>query len=48
MGAVSHFSAIKLAYFRGHLTAGMLVDDCRRGAMMSVGMGEGQIKPYLE
>jgi acyl transferase domain-containing protein/NADPH:quinone reductase-like Zn-dependent oxidoreductase/NAD(P)-dependent dehydrogenase (short-subunit alcohol dehydrogenase family)/acyl carrier protein len=43
-GSLNQASAIRVAFFRGHLGN---TDDLRRGAMLAVGLGEAQALPYL-
>lgn len=48
MGGLSHRSACKVAFFRG-LYAAKLADSSKfRGAMISVGLSENAVEPYIE
>ncbi|KAM0812782.1 putative polyketide synthase protein [Seiridium cardinale] len=47
-GYISHTAAIQIAYHRGHVAALYKSRDLPPGAMMSVGVGEHEIAPYLE
>ena len=46
-GALSHASAIKLAFHRGFLAAQLARSTHSPGAMISVGLSEQQIQPYV-
>ncbi|KAF2240016.1 reducing type I polyketide synthase [Viridothelium virens] len=47
IGAISHQSACKIAYFRGKCAAELEASVESRGAMMSVGLSDGEIEPYF-
>ena len=47
-GALSAASAIKLAYYRGVGSALMAESSGRSGGMLSVGLSEAAIQPYIE
>ncbi|KAK6538230.1 hypothetical protein TWF694_011109 [Orbilia ellipsospora] len=47
-GAISHESAIKIAYFRGMGGSAASNDPTKNGTMMSVGLGEKEISPILQ
>lgn len=46
-GAVSKISALKIAFFRGQLAARLAEARESRGSMMSVGLSQDSIEPYL-
>jgi acyl transferase domain-containing protein len=48
MGGLSHESACKVAYFRGQYAAKLAKSPDFHGSMMSVGLSETAIAPYLE
>lgn len=48
MGGISHRSACIVAYFRGKYAAKLANSDQHRGAMMSVGISESQLVPYIK
>ncbi|KAF3910969.1 hypothetical protein AA313_de0200827 [Arthrobotrys entomopaga] len=47
-GAISHESAMKVAYFRGLAAAAVAGDPTINGTMMSVGLNEKEILPFFE
>ncbi|KAL9089978.1 MAG: hypothetical protein Q9165_005507 [Trypethelium subeluteriae] len=47
IGAISHHSACKIAYFRGKCAAELEASVESRGAMMSVGLSGDEIEPYF-
>ncbi|KAI9842656.1 MAG: Type I Iterative PKS [Sclerophora amabilis] len=47
-GGLSCQSACKVAFFRGKLTATLANTNKGRGAMMSVGLSEAEMEPFLE
>ncbi|KAI4168739.1 MAG: hypothetical protein LQ343_006175 [Gyalolechia ehrenbergii] len=46
-GAISHRSALKIAYYRGLSASSLLQEGCLPGAMMAVGLSEKDVLPYL-
>ncbi|KAI1088165.1 hypothetical protein F5B19DRAFT_472472 [Rostrohypoxylon terebratum] len=48
IGALSHESACKVAYFRGQLAGKLRAETRTPGAMMSVNMSEAEVPAYLE
>lgn len=46
-GALSRFSAVKVAYFRGELSS-RLENEVKGSAMMAVGLSTERVLPYLE
>ena len=48
MGGLSHRSACKVAFFRGLYAAKLAESSKFRGAMMSVGLSEEAVEPYIE
>ncbi|KAL8994171.1 MAG: hypothetical protein Q9169_005790 [Polycauliona sp. 2 TL-2023] len=46
-GSLSQQAALKIAYFRGHLSQISKRSIGRRGAMLSVGLGEAEVLPFL-
>ena len=48
MGAISAKAAWKIAYFRGMLAAELATSQGRQGAMMSVGLSDHDIQPYID
>lgn len=46
-GAISHESALKIAFYRGLSASSLLQEGHSRGAMMAVGLGEDDVLPYL-
>ncbi|MCJ1389859.1 hypothetical protein MMC18_002716 [Xylographa bjoerkii] len=48
VGGLSHQSACKVAFFRGLYAAKLSESSKFRGAMISVGLSEDAVKPYLE
>ena len=48
IGAISAQSAWKLAYCRGCLAATLVGPGRKRGAMLSVGLSETEIRPYFD
>ena len=47
IGALSRESALKIAFFRGQVAAKLCATHREQGAMLSVGLSEPEIKPYL-
>ncbi|KAL9623322.1 MAG: hypothetical protein Q9160_002429 [Pyrenula sp. 1 TL-2023] len=47
IGAISHRSAMEIAYYRGVFAHDVQEKHARAGAMMSVGLSETQVRPYL-
>jgi acyl transferase domain-containing protein len=45
-GRISHRAALSIAYHRGYVAG--LKRDLPRGAMMSVGLGEREVEPFME
>ncbi|KAI0836347.1 hypothetical protein F5Y06DRAFT_298710 [Hypoxylon sp. FL0890] len=48
VGALSHESACKIAYFRGKLAGQLRATTCTPGAMLSANLREGEIPKYLK
>ena len=48
VGALSHETAIRIAYHRGIITTRSSANDSPSGAMMAVGLSEEEISPYAE
>ena len=46
-GAISHESALKIAFYRGLSASSLLQESHSPGAMMAVGLGEDEVLPYL-
>ncbi|KAL8803996.1 MAG: hypothetical protein Q9200_006002 [Gallowayella weberi] len=46
-GAISHRSALKIAFYRGLSASSLLRESHSPGAMMAVGLGEDDVLPYL-
>lgn len=47
MGAISHESAVKIAFHRGLGASSLLQKEHSPGAMMAVGLGEDDVLPYV-
>ncbi|KAL8658296.1 MAG: hypothetical protein Q9226_001112 [Calogaya cf. arnoldii] len=48
IGALSHRSACKVAFFRGQCASKLKSSNKHRGAMVAVGLSEDAVRPYLE
>lgn len=48
LGAISAKSAWRIAYYRGKFSAALVQTGQRNGAMISVGLSEAQIRPYID
>ncbi|KAL6233132.1 hypothetical protein BDW75DRAFT_252201 [Aspergillus navahoensis] len=48
IGALNRRSAMSVAYHRGRLSSQLARDDIHAGGMISVGLSETDVKPYLE
>ncbi|TGJ80280.1 hypothetical protein E0Z10_g8483 [Xylaria hypoxylon] len=48
VGALSHDSACRVAYWRGQLAGKLRATDTYKGAMMSVNISESQVPAYLD
>ncbi|KAL8846747.1 MAG: hypothetical protein Q9221_008190 [Calogaya cf. arnoldii] len=48
IGALSHRSACKVAFFRGQCASKLNGSNKHRGAMVAVGLSDDAVKPYLE
>ncbi|MCJ1283110.1 hypothetical protein MMC26_002437 [Xylographa opegraphella] len=48
IGAISAKAALRIAYCRGKVAATLAKSSCKQGTMMSVGLSETQLQPFLE
>ena len=47
-GAISAQAALKIAYFRGVVSSRLMKDESRQGGMLSVGLSQADMQPYLD
>lgn len=47
-GALSHASAIKIAFYRGYFVTKLQEEGSYEGGMMAVALSEKDIEPYIE
>ncbi|KAL8668761.1 MAG: hypothetical protein Q9168_006619 [Polycauliona sp. 1 TL-2023] len=48
LGAISARAAMKIAYYRGVVSAHLAEEKSQKGGMLSVGLSQSQVQPYIE